>query len=143
MCIPNILLIPSLTFTISDYNKLTFYYYAPNVIHFSPLVADLFKIYKTRIWMSPINQQAVPKSPIAAPHSPPNSFTLMTSKRPQGQSQIQMKPRSQSQSQWPLSPTTPYMSSGGFGYQGQTGLGYNEHYVGTQMHGNQMQEASR
>ncbi|KAJ4522743.1 hypothetical protein HRR78_000231 [Exophiala dermatitidis] len=38
-----------------DSKKLTFYYFADNYINFNHLVTDLFKIYKTRIWMSAIN----------------------------------------------------------------------------------------
>lgn len=46
----------SLLLTMSrDWKKLTFYYFADSYINFNPLVTDLFKIYKTRIWMSAIN----------------------------------------------------------------------------------------
>ncbi|KAF2400198.1 hypothetical protein EJ06DRAFT_420398 [Trichodelitschia bisporula] len=38
-----------------DYRKLTFFYYAEEYINFNDLVTDLFKVYKTRIWMSAIN----------------------------------------------------------------------------------------
>lgn len=38
-----------------DSKKLTFYYFADTYINFNSLVTDLFKIYKTRIWMSAIN----------------------------------------------------------------------------------------
>ncbi|KAG5984494.1 hypothetical protein E4U55_004487 [Claviceps digitariae] len=38
-----------------DWKKLTFYYFADTYINFNSLVVDLFKIYKTRIWMSAIN----------------------------------------------------------------------------------------
>lgn len=38
-----------------DWKKLTFYYFADTYINFNALVTDLFKIYKTRIWMSAIN----------------------------------------------------------------------------------------
>lgn len=34
---------------------MTFYYFADSYINFNSLVTDLFKIYKTRIWMSAIN----------------------------------------------------------------------------------------
>lgn len=124
----------SLTSPCSDYKKLTFYYYAPNVIQFSPLVTDLFKIYKTRIWMSPINKQAVPKSPIAVPQSPPHPFALFVGKRPQGM----VRPRSQSQ--WSaLSPTSPsFMSSGSYGWPAPGSLGFNGYH-----NGGQPQEASR
>lgn len=42
----------------TDWKKLTFYYFADSYINFNSLVADLFKIYKTRIWMSAINPAA-------------------------------------------------------------------------------------
>ena len=38
-----------------DWKKLTFYYFADAYINFNSLVTDLFKIYKTRIWMSAVN----------------------------------------------------------------------------------------
>ncbi|KAI9718218.1 MAG: hypothetical protein M1812_004208 [Candelaria pacifica] len=38
-----------------DWKKLTFYYFADSYINFNSLVTDLFKVYKTRIWMSAIN----------------------------------------------------------------------------------------
>ncbi|KAL1878557.1 hypothetical protein VTK73DRAFT_7822 [Phialemonium thermophilum] len=38
-----------------DWKKLTFYYFADSYINFNALVTDLFKVYKTRIWMSAIN----------------------------------------------------------------------------------------
>ena len=41
--------------TFRDWKKLTFYYFADEYINFNSLVTDLFKIYKTRIWMSAIN----------------------------------------------------------------------------------------
>ncbi|KEQ59494.1 PSP1-domain-containing protein, partial [Aureobasidium melanogenum CBS 110374] len=38
-----------------DWKKLTFYFYSTEYINFNLLVGDLFKIYKTRIWLSAIN----------------------------------------------------------------------------------------
>lgn len=38
---------------------MTFFYFADSYINFNPLVTDLFKIYKTRIWMSAINTAAI------------------------------------------------------------------------------------
>ncbi|KAH8811816.1 hypothetical protein F5884DRAFT_671004 [Xylogone sp. PMI_703] len=38
-----------------DWKKLTFYYFADAYINFNSLVTDLFKVYKTRIWMSAVN----------------------------------------------------------------------------------------
>ncbi|KAJ6012595.1 hypothetical protein N7522_002950 [Penicillium canescens] len=53
-----------------DGKKLTFYYFADSYINFNSLVADLFKIYKTRIWMSPINPAALMMPPTAALQGP-------------------------------------------------------------------------
>jgi hypothetical protein len=36
---------------------LTFYYFADTYINFNSLVTELFKVYKTRIWMSAIGRQ--------------------------------------------------------------------------------------
>jgi hypothetical protein len=41
-----------------DWKKLTFYYFADSYINFNSLVTDLFKVYKTRIWMSAMNPAA-------------------------------------------------------------------------------------
>jgi len=41
-----------------DWKKLTFYFYSTEYINFNLLVGDLFKIYKTRIWLSAINPAA-------------------------------------------------------------------------------------
>ncbi|KAL1970623.1 hypothetical protein VTN77DRAFT_4267 [Rasamsonia byssochlamydoides] len=57
-----------------DWKKLTFYYFADSYINFNPLVTDLFKIYKTRIWMSAINPAS-----FATPHAglpPPGASAL-------------------------------------------------------------------
>lgn len=52
-----------------DWKKLTFYYFADAYINFNSLVTDLFKIYKTRIWMSAINPASfvTPTSSLTAP----------------------------------------------------------------------------
>ncbi|KAL8926061.1 MAG: hypothetical protein Q9172_001940 [Xanthocarpia lactea] len=50
-----------------DWKKLTFYYFADSYINFNPLVTDLFKIYKTRIWMSAINPASFVTSASALP----------------------------------------------------------------------------
>lgn len=47
-----------------DLKKLTFYYFADSYINFNSLVTDLFKIYKTRIWMFAINPASFPSSSI-------------------------------------------------------------------------------
>jgi hypothetical protein len=43
----------------SDYHKLTYFYYAEAYVNFNPLVVDLFKQYKLRIWMSAVNPASV------------------------------------------------------------------------------------
>jgi hypothetical protein len=53
----------------SDQKKLTFFYFADSYINFNSLVTDLFKVYKTRIWMSAINPAA---------HATPNSSLGLT-----------------------------------------------------------------
>lgn len=47
-----------------DWKKLTFYYFADSYINFNSLVTDLFKIYKTRIWMSAINPASFASQPL-------------------------------------------------------------------------------
>ncbi|KAL3454509.1 hypothetical protein BJX65DRAFT_291968 [Aspergillus insuetus] len=53
-----------------DWKKLTFYYFADSYINFNSLVTDLFKIYKTRIWMSAINPASFVTPPTAGLSSP-------------------------------------------------------------------------
>ncbi|OGE47069.1 hypothetical protein PENARI_c068G03877 [Penicillium arizonense] len=53
-----------------DWKKLTFYYFADSYINFNSLVADLFKVYKTRIWMSAINPAAFVMPPTAGLQGP-------------------------------------------------------------------------
>ncbi|KHJ33057.1 putative psp1 domain-containing protein [Erysiphe necator] len=50
-----------------DLKKLTFYYFADSYINFNSLVTDLFKIYKTRIWMFAINPASFPSSSFSLP----------------------------------------------------------------------------
>lgn len=57
----------------SDYKKLTFFYFADNYINFNDLVTDLFKLYKTRIWMSAVNPAAFTASPHAIRDLPTRS----------------------------------------------------------------------
>ncbi|KAH3687092.1 hypothetical protein WICPIJ_001921 [Wickerhamomyces pijperi] len=45
----------------SDRRKLTFYYNASHRIDFRDLVRDLFRIYKTRIWMCAVNSDISPE----------------------------------------------------------------------------------
>ena len=61
-----------------DWKKLTFYYFADAYINFNPLVTDLFKIYKTRIWMSAINPASfiTPSTGLQLPSGPgPSAFS--------------------------------------------------------------------
>jgi hypothetical protein len=44
---------------LSDYHKLTYYYFAEAYVNFNELVTDLFKQYKVRIWMSAVNPASV------------------------------------------------------------------------------------
>ncbi|KAL3472894.1 PSP1 C-terminal conserved region-domain-containing protein [Aspergillus californicus] len=53
-----------------DWKKLTFYYFADSYINFNSLVTDLFKIYKTRIWMSAINPASFVTPPTPGLPSP-------------------------------------------------------------------------
>ncbi|KAJ5170303.1 uncharacterized protein N7500_003086 [Penicillium coprophilum] len=58
-----------------DWKKLTFYYFADSYINFNSLVTDLFKIYKTRIWMSAINPASFvtpPTAGLSGPSTMPN-----------------------------------------------------------------------
>ena len=55
-----------------DWKKLTFYYFADSYINFNSLVTDLFKIYKTRIWMSAINPASFASPTLGIP--PPSGI---------------------------------------------------------------------
>lgn len=48
-----------------DGKKLTFYFFSTEYINFNSLVTDLFKMYKTRIWMSAINPASF-QSPVSS-----------------------------------------------------------------------------
>ncbi|KAJ5654552.1 hypothetical protein N7490_001555 [Penicillium lividum] len=70
-----------------DWKKLTFYYFADSYINFNSLVTDLFKIYKTRIWMSAINPASFVTPPSAGlPGSGPSGMSnpLFSQDAPQG-----------------------------------------------------------
>ncbi|KAF2749582.1 PSP1-domain-containing protein [Sporormia fimetaria CBS 119925] len=43
----------------ADMGKLTLYYYAESYVNFNPLVVDIFKQFKIRIWMSAVNPASV------------------------------------------------------------------------------------
>jgi hypothetical protein len=57
-----------------DWKKLTFYYFADSYINFNSLVTDLFKIYKTRIWMSAINPASFVTPPTAGLQGSPTAM---------------------------------------------------------------------
>lgn len=56
-------------FTCRDFQKLIFYYYAEHYINFKDLITELYRIYKTRIWMSAINPASFSQSAIGQPPS--------------------------------------------------------------------------
>lgn len=60
----------------SDFNKLTFYFLSPQYLHFNPLVTELFKLFKTRIWMSALNPAScvAPSSLAQMARGPPNWY---------------------------------------------------------------------
>lgn len=73
-----------------DFQKLIFYYYADHYINFKDLITELYRIYKTRIWLSAINpasfsQHALGQPPTAiTPGAVPgfgsplnNTYTMM------------------------------------------------------------------
>ena len=57
---------------LSDYHKLTYFYYAESYVNFNELVTDLFKQYKVRIWMSAVNPASV-VNPAGMSQIPPPS----------------------------------------------------------------------
>ncbi|KAJ5085985.1 hypothetical protein N7532_010756 [Penicillium argentinense] len=66
-----------------DWKKLTFYYFADSYINFNSLVTDLFKIYKTRIWMSAINPASFVTPPSAGLQGPGGISNPLYSQEPQ------------------------------------------------------------
>ena len=50
-----------------DFQKLIFYYYADHYINFKDLVTELYRIYKTRIWMGAINPASYSQHAISSP----------------------------------------------------------------------------
>ncbi|KIX01329.1 uncharacterized protein Z518_09054 [Rhinocladiella mackenziei CBS 650.93] len=95
-----------------DSKKLTFYYFADNYINFNHLVTDLFKIYKTRIWMSAINPASF-QTPTASLGITPVYSAAPGDERHRRRQQQQQQQQVQGQPQQPhsLSPqaiTTPF-----------------------------------
>ena len=80
-----------LTSSSRDFQKLIFYYYADHYINFKDLITELYRIYKTRIWLSAINPASFsqhahgqPPSGVGpgavagyAPHHLNNTYTMM------------------------------------------------------------------
>ncbi|KAH8590276.1 hypothetical protein B0O99DRAFT_655007 [Bisporella sp. PMI_857] len=74
-----------------DWKKLTFYYFADAYINFNSLVTDLFKVYKTRIWMSAINPAsfASPSLGLQAPSGIGPGAVVTGGRNPQPERRIQ------------------------------------------------------
>ncbi|KAF2642793.1 hypothetical protein P280DRAFT_395542 [Massarina eburnea CBS 473.64] len=58
----------------ADHHKITFFYYAEHYVNFNPLVQDLFKHYKIRIWMSAVNPASVINPAGLAQIAPPSAI---------------------------------------------------------------------
>lgn len=71
----------------SDSKKLTFYYFADSYINFNSLVTDLFKAYKTRIWMSAINPASfqTPTASLGLQPAPRQHFSTNDAQAGRGQ----------------------------------------------------------
>lgn len=52
-----------------DFQKLIFYYYADHYINFKDLITDLYRIYKTRIWLSAVNPASFSQHAMGQPPS--------------------------------------------------------------------------
>lgn len=52
-----------------DFQKLIFYYYADHYIDFKNLITELYRIYKTRIWLSAINPASFSQHALGTPPS--------------------------------------------------------------------------
>ncbi|KAK2006457.1 hypothetical protein LZ32DRAFT_663618 [Colletotrichum eremochloae] len=114
-----------------DWKKLTFYYFADSYINFNSLVTDLFKIYKTRIWMSAINPAsfASPTLGIQAPSGVgpgavgvsrgSNNSERRSAQQQQQQHQQQQQQQQQQQDQQPT----------GFGGPGPAGRGFQNSFT--------------
>ncbi|RMY84077.1 hypothetical protein D0862_11514 [Hortaea werneckii] len=54
-----------------DFQKLIFYYYADHYINFKDLITELYRIYKTRIWLSAVNPASFSQHALG---QPPNAI---------------------------------------------------------------------
>ncbi|KAK3673295.1 hypothetical protein LTR78_006840 [Recurvomyces mirabilis] len=52
-----------------DFQKLIFYYYADHYINFKDLITELYRIYKTRIWLSAVNPASFSQQAMGQPPS--------------------------------------------------------------------------
>ncbi|TKA76213.1 hypothetical protein B0A55_06594 [Friedmanniomyces simplex] len=52
-----------------DFQKLIFYYYADHYINFKDLITELYRIYKTRIWLSAVNPASFSQHAMGQPPS--------------------------------------------------------------------------
>ena len=52
-----------------DFQKLIFYYYADHYINFKDLITELYRIYKTRIWLSAVNPASFSQHALGQPPS--------------------------------------------------------------------------
>jgi hypothetical protein len=62
-------LMTSVLTRLRDFQKLIFYYYADHYINFKDLVVELYRIYKTRIWLSAINPASFSQHAMGQPPS--------------------------------------------------------------------------
>ncbi|KAF7887660.1 hypothetical protein EAF00_009954 [Botryotinia globosa] len=92
-----------------DWKKLTFYYFADAYINFNSLVTDLFKVYKTRIWMSAINPASF-ASPALGLQAPSGIGP--------GAVGVNRTPQSERRPQQAEQPQTYNTAQAGRGYQG-------------------------
>ncbi|KXH66112.1 hypothetical protein CSAL01_09165 [Colletotrichum salicis] len=105
-----------------DWKKLTFYYFADSYINFNSLVTDLFKIYKTRIWMSAINPAsfASPTLGIQAPSGVgPGAVGVGRGGSNNSERRTAQQQQQQNQDQ----------HSGGFGGSGPPGRGFQNSFT--------------
>jgi hypothetical protein len=75
----------------ADYMKLSFYYYAHSYINFNGLVNDLFKTYKTRIWMSAVNAESF-ANPTLGIQAPSGVGIGAVGQAGRGQGRVQQQP---------------------------------------------------
>ncbi|KAK1728101.1 uncharacterized protein BDZ83DRAFT_767700 [Colletotrichum acutatum] len=105
-----------------DWKKLTFYYFADSYINFNSLVTDLFKIYKTRIWMSAINPASF-ASPTLGIQAPSGVGPGAVGVGRGGSNNSERRSAQQQQQQ------NQEQHSGGFGGSGPPGRGFQNSFT--------------